>query len=66
MCVAATNSTYNSLSAFSHGVYNIDLQQLKKGKFLPLHKDEIKDLEYGSGFLLTGSAYVKRLFPFPI
>lgn len=56
MCVAAaTNQSYSSLSPLSHGVYNIDLQNLKKGKFLPLHKDEIKDLEYGSGFLLTGS-----------
>ena len=55
MCVAACSSSYNALSLYSHGIYNIDLKQLKRGKFIPLHKDEIKDLEYGSGFLLTGS-----------
>jgi len=59
MCVAAalgTSNNFSQIASFTHGVYQIDLENLKKGKFIPLHKDEIKDMEFGSGYLLTGSA----------
>lgn len=59
MCVAAalgSSNNFSQIASFTHGVYQIDLENLKKGKFIPLHKDEIKDMEFGSGYLLTGSA----------
>ena len=41
--------------ALKFGVYCIDPRLMKKGKFIGIHKDEIRDMKFGSGFLLTGS-----------
>ena len=41
--------------ALKFGVYCVDPKLLKKGRFIGIHKDEIRDMKFGSGFLLTGS-----------
>ena len=41
--------------ALKFGVYCIDPRLMKKGKFVGIHKEEIRDMKFGSGFLLTGS-----------
>ena len=41
--------------ALKFGVYCIDPNLMKKGRFIGIHKDEIRDMKFGSGLLLTGS-----------
>ena len=53
---ACTPSSHAAMmGALKFGIYCIDPKLMKKGKFIGVHKDEIRDMKFGSGFLLTGS-----------
>ena len=53
---ACTPSTMAAMMGpLKFGIYCIDPRLMKKGRFIGVHKDEIRDMKFGSGFLLTGS-----------
>lgn len=39
-----------------YGLQILDARRRKKVKYIPVHKDDIKDISFGCGFLLTGSS----------
>lgn len=56
MCVSSISgpSTYG-LTNFSHGVHLLDVALMQKTKYIAIHKGEVRDMKFGSGYLLTGS-----------
>ena len=38
-----------------YGVYFIDVGKCRKGRYMPIHKNFIRDMDFGCGFLLTGA-----------
>jgi hypothetical protein len=56
LCATSISSEKTTdFSTFTHGICVLDIKTMTKEKYVATHKATIKDIEFNSGYLLTGS-----------
>lgn len=56
LCATSISSEKTTdFSTFTHGICVIDIKTMARSKYVATHKAAIKDIEFNSGYLLTGS-----------